>query len=341
MGQKRSGKGWEVRFWHQGREIRKRGFATKTEAAAAEAELRQQLKTQTATAYYSLLDLANDYLDHVSKTQHKKTYQFKKHIYNSLLPSIGNQAADEITPYIIHKALDKATTCATHYNTYRKAISPMFSWAVKMRVIPYNPVNAIDKRNRETPFIKYIPPLSDIHTVIIRAQPYHKDILWTAFYTLARRGEVINLKKDHVDFKRKIVTLWSRKRSGEWKSRKIRMVKQVKEILQRRYKEAPGDYLFWNPETGRPWFDLNTLLPRLCKTVGVKPFGFHSLRHYGASFLALEGVPLKQIQQALGHSELRTTEVYLHDLDEVAEAVKTLPTNVEPDTATGHNQTTH
>ncbi len=324
MGQKKTGKSWEVRFWHQGKEIRKRGFSTKAEAVSAEAELRQQLKTETVTDSYLLLDLTNDYMDNVEKTQHKKTYQFKNHIYEALLPLIGDQAVNEITPYTIHKALDQSTDSATKYNTYRKAISPLFNWAVQMKIIKENPVNYIDKRNREVPFIKYIPPRQDIDLVILKASPHHKDVLLTAYYTLARRGEILGLIKDHIDFDQKIVTLWSRKRTGEWKSRKIRMVSQVEEILKVRYKNAPSNHLFWNPKTKQPWFDLNTLLPRLCKSLDIKPFGFHSLRHYGASFLAANGVPLIQIQQALGHSELRTTEVYLHELETVAEAVKIL-----------------
>lgn len=325
MGQKRKADGkWEYRFWHKTKEYRGRGFTTKAKAVAGEAERRQKLKIEIVTDCYTLLDLINDYLDHTEKTQHKKTFQFKFHIYSLVFALINDQPASEVTPYLLHKALNKSTDCATKYNTYRKAISPLFGWAVKMKVLKENPVLNIDKRNRETPFVKYIPPRADIDIIIMRAQPHYKDILWTVFYTLARRGEVLGLKKEHVDFDRKIVTLWSRKRTGEWKSRKIRMVPQVENILKSRSQAAPSDYLFWNPKTKKPWFDLNTLLPRLCKKSGVNPFGFHSLRHYGASFLAANGVPLIQIQQALGHSELRTTEAYLHELEAVAEAVEIL-----------------
>ena len=50
----------------------------------------------------------------------------------------------------------------------------------------------------------------------------------------------------------------------------------------------------------------------LCDKAGVKYFRFHPLRHFGASQMMKEGVDPKTIQELLGHSNFRTTEIYLH-----------------------------
>lgn len=50
----------------------------------------------------------------------------------------------------------------------------------------------------------------------------------------------------------------------------------------------------------------------LCKKAQVKYFRFHPLRHFGASMLVNEGVDPKTIQELLGHSNFKTTEIYLH-----------------------------
>lgn len=57
-------------------------------------------------------------------------------------------------------------------------------------------------------------------------------------------------------------------------------------------------------------------LPRLAKKAGIeKRVHAHGLRHTGASEMAQEGVPLKEIQDQLGHSSSATTDRYLHTLN--------------------------
>lgn len=41
-------------------------------------------------------------------------------------------------------------------------------------------------------------------------------------------------------------------------------------------------------------------------------YSFHSIRHSAASFLSSEGIPLLYIQKILGHSDIKTTSIYLH-----------------------------
>src|ERR1051325_424043 len=51
---------------------------------------------------------------------------------------------------------------------------------------------------------------------------------------------------------------------------------------------------------------------RACRKAGLRQIGWHVLRHTFASHLAMRGVPLKAIQELLGHSSIITTMIYAH-----------------------------
>ena len=58
----------------------------------------------------------------------------------------------------------------------------------------------------------------------------------------------------------------------------------------------------------------------------------HSLRHTSATLLLYGGINIRQVQSRLGHSEIETTQKYLHHLSEAdVEAVNVLTNMLEPD----------
>jgi integrase len=77
---------------------------------------------------------------------------------------------------------------------------------------------------------------------------------------------------------------------------------------------------------------------RLCKQAGLRPIGWHVLRHTFASHLAMAGVSIKVIQELLGHSDVRTTMRYAHLApSSLHEAVQVLDPKQAADDILGHS----
>ena len=97
-------------------------------------------------------------------------------------------------------------------------------------------------------------------------------------------------------------------------------------------KWAGDEWLFtqWNgeimnPQTPTKQFD------KFLKKHSLKHRKLHSLRHTSATLLLYGGINIRQVQQRLGHSELETTQKYLHYLSEAdVEAVNVLTNMLEP-----------
>ena len=66
-------------------------------------------------------------------------------------------------------------------------------------------------------------------------------------------------------------------------------------------------------------------LSHACKKAGLRPVGWHVLRHSFASHLAMQGASMKVIQDLLGHASIVMTMRYAHLAPEVArDAVRLL-----------------
>jgi hypothetical protein len=118
----------------------------------------------------------------------------------------------------------------------------------------------------------------------------------------------------HFDlFLHQLLCSFSKKKGGHLTPRKVPMIRMLHEILSRRYlswdKGLPWVFInrYKHPQTNKPingpFLYRKKLMRTLCRKAGVRPFGFHSIRHAGASIMENSNVPVRAIQRILGHSE--------------------------------------
>lgn len=316
---------WRYEFQHGGE--RYTGSApTKAEARAAREEHRKATRLQsspspqTTTAATGFKAVANLYLDWSAKRHTQQTYEYKRTIYRRFLAEVGDINIQDITPAVLHAFLVRRPTNHS-YNVYRKDLCALLAFAVKqLRVMEHSPCWALERMPEEVKR-KEIPTQEEFLRIMAAANPDERPLLVVLAHTLGRIDEVLGMTWEDVNFEKRTVTLWTRKRKGgNREPRIVHMNEDLHRVLfplwRRREQQT---WVFFNRQAGTRYIRRPKLMASLCKRAGVKHYGFHVLRHFVATYLhdAMK-VPTGVIGGILGHQSKRTTEIYLHSIDERA-----------------------
>jgi integrase len=206
-------------------------------------------------------------------------------------------------------------------NKYLRFIKALFNFGIEMELLSDNPAQRIKYYpvHRQK---KYIPPDEDVRKVLEMANNEQRMYLLVIINTLARVSEVNNLKWEdvHKDY---LILKTRKSKNSNVAERMIPFnftLTRVFSIL-----EPDGTFVFKNARTGARYNYRSKFLKTLCTNAKVIPFGFHALRHYGATKLDQEGVALSDIQALLGHQQATTTNIYLQSIRKsLKEAVRKL-----------------
>ncbi len=227
---------------------------------------------------------------------------------------------------------------------YHAVIHRALKYAVKIKTIQSNPAVNVERPRKEK-FIGSFYDKKEINTLfdIIQGHPLEVAIKLAAFYGL-RREEIIGLKWTAIDFENNTLTIQhtvtecnldgkhievaSDTAKTDSSLRTMPLVTNFREMLlakkekQEHYRKLCGrsyckeylDYIFVN-EMGERWKPryLSDGFKRILEQNGLRCIRFHDLRHTCASLLLANNVPMKKIQEWLGHSDFSTTaNIYAH-----------------------------
>lgn len=228
---------------------------------------------------------------------------------------------DDIEEYI--KDLRRRGLQPRSQNRYISSIRSMYNYAFKKRIITVNVAQYIENvqyQRKERDFLT-IKELELLFSYI------DKELLKIAIMTLAYTGlrisELTGLKLPDVDLINKTLKVTGK---GN-KQRIVPISDTLLEILNHYLKNMHpknSDFFLATKKTGRlsPQY-INKILRDSTKESGItKKVSAHTLRHSFASHLIKSKVDVATLQRLLGHTNVRTTSVYLHtDYDQLKEAV--------------------
>lgn len=167
--------------------------------------------------------------------------------------------------------------------------------------------------------------------LIAGAKDEWRAMIVVALRTGLRLGELLGLRWQDVDLRGgKLVVRQNIVRGvvGTPKSGKAREVPLSDEALAalKGHRHLRGPLVFCDQEGAALRVPKTRYgMEHACKKAGLRPVGWHVLRHSFASHLAMRGAPLKAIQELLGHATIQMTMRYAHLSPDVArEAVRLL-----------------
>jgi len=139
--------------------------------------------------------------------------------------------------------------------------------------------------------------------------PYLTTIVVIALNTGMRKGEILGLEWERVDFARGVLVL-ERTKNGE--PREVPMNRAVYDALTAPAPQAGREGPIFRKRSGATWGQIRTAFTTALTKAGIADFRFHDLRHTCASHLIMSGASLKDVQEILGHKDFRMTLRYSH-----------------------------
>jgi site-specific recombinase XerD len=144
----------------------------------------------------------------------------------------------------------------------------------------------------------------------------HKSILTLTFSVGLRVSEVVNLRIEDVDSKRMLIHI---KNAKGRKDRIVPLSQTVLDLLRIYYKKyKPTNYLF-NGQFSEQ-YSIGSCQKIYKKYIDINS-SIHCLRHSSATALLENGTDIRIIQSILGHSNVKTTEIYTHVSNQILSKV--------------------
>jgi integrase len=247
-----------------------------------------------------------------------------------LTPFFGKRKLDEITYARIQDFVAKAVKKLKPktVNNVLSVLRRLLVIAKKRGLIVAVPeIEWLKAPRKQVDFLNF----EEAERLLAGADDEWRPMVLTALRTGMRRGELMALRWEDVDLVAGHIHIRqavSRGIIGTPKSGKSRTVPMSNELLAslKKYRHLKGEYVFCTP-SGKLLLrdEIKHPLRRACKRAGLRQVGWHCLRHTFASHLVMRNVPLKAVQEMLGHATIEMTMHYSHLSPHVSqEAVKLL-----------------
>lgn len=326
---KADGKTWYyLKYYKDGKTYTKRGFKTRNEALNYYSTFTQEIDSKTDVSYKTFEQVYEMWLeiykDRVKEsTLVKTTTAFRLHI----LPYFGDKKVKDINSYMVQEYALKLRDFTSGKEIFNKA-SNIMKYAINLGIIQQNPFEYVElpKFKKYKKHETYLE-VEDINKLLNVIDDYSNYCAFRLLiYTGLRRGELLALEWNDVDFKNKTVNVNKTLTYGKGYKTIVNSTKTQNSIrtvdiddetlkhLKNLKLQTQSKLVFPNSKDGyQRLSNLQDRLNKYCKKANINKIRVHDLRHTHASLLFASGSTAKEVQERLGHTDIKTTlNIYTH-----------------------------
>jgi len=257
---------------------------------------------------YKLKDIIERYRDEVSVK--KKSYNTEVYILNAFLRTdLAKLRLIQLTPsdfglYRENRLKSvKAGTVNRELGIIQHALSiARDEWGIPLKENPLDRLKKLKVNNMRDRRLK----AGELEKIIVSSQatknPYVLSIILFAIETAMRRGEILNIEREHIDFDSRTLKIPVTKNGY---SRTIPLTNKAIEIL----KSTPSQVDKVFPVSGNA---LRLSWGRIIKRSGIQDLHFHDLRHEAVSRFFEMNLSIAEVSLISGHRDARMLFRYTH-----------------------------
>ena len=335
----RTGDGWRyrVRWSLSSGERRSKSFKLRKDADAwlrhIDSDRMRGIVNDPKTSDERLTDYARRWLS--MRTLAPKTVElYRSELNCHILPTFGKVKLGAITTEQIrawHAKLVKATSPISAAKCYR-LLRAMLTTAEEDRLIPRNPCK-IKGAGHESSAERPLLTTAQVLDIAATIEPRYRALVLLSGYGSLRRGELLGLRRRHVNELHGTVTVEGQAQRITGQGRQIRQPKSdaglrtvtlpaavMAELIAHMDSYSASDVDAWvfTAENGGPAREaaLREAWNVAAAACGVPNAHLHDLRHFGGTLAAQSGATTRELQGRLGHSTVRAAMIYQHRSDE-------------------------
>ena len=311
----KKGDNWYIDYYLKGHRKRKKIGPSKKLALQVEKDVLIKIAKGEYLGIYddkkiSFNKYAQQYSEYSKANKAWSTYNRRDRFsINSLTLFFKGKYLFEITPLMIekYKAMRLEKVSPATVNRELECLKHMFTKAIDWGYAKTNPVKGIKFLKEPPGRLRYLK--SEEVVALLNACANHtRPIVVTALHTGMRKGEILNLKWVDVDLRNRKITVINSKNN---ESRVIPINQTLHKELSNLFRNTNGEYVFPNRE-GLPFGHIQRSFSSALKRAKIEDFRFHDLRHTFGSYMVMQGVDLRTVQQVMGHKDIKMTMRYSH-----------------------------